>query len=87
MSGNSSRSSGGGILSSGALTLTHTTITNNASVGSFGGGLSAQDGTLKLRNTIIVGNSAGNTAGSNKDCRVISGTELDRGIAAILPPP
>ena len=76
VSGNSSRSSGGGILSSGVLTLTHTTVTNNATVGSFGGGLDAQAGTLKLRNTIIVGNSAGNTAGSTKDCRVNSGTSV-----------
>lgn len=56
-SGNSSSSFGGAIASSGALSVSDTTLTlNSAAIG--GGGIFIQGGTLGLNNSLVAGNTA-----------------------------
>jgi fibronectin-binding autotransporter adhesin len=57
------RSSGGGIANTGTMTIINSTIQNNSSVGSVGGGIANQQGTLTIENSTIRNNSAGGVSG------------------------
>ena len=64
ISGNSNADGGGGIYSSGVLTVTNSTITNNHSgtnLSSEGSGVRIVSGTATLNNTIVAGNFNGNS--------------------------
>jgi len=87
VSGNRAFSGGGGLTktSTGTATLTNTTVTGNradsddSGVGD-GGGIRAQNGEWRLRNTIVAGNADSSSAGDNfPDCAALAGTYVSLG--------
>jgi CSLREA domain-containing protein len=82
ISGNSSVFEGGGVyVYSGALSLAHTTVTNNTSEtnnqfsGAYGGGIASRNGTVEIKNSIIIGNDDLGEVASD-DCTGASGATI-----------
>ncbi|MBK8751026.1 MAG: DUF4214 domain-containing protein [Candidatus Competibacteraceae bacterium] len=76
VSGNSTRYSGGGVYSDGALAtvkITNSTVVGNASNynGSGGGGIYMGGGSMRLANTLVAGNAVVTTSGTGKEGKEI----------------